>query len=89
MLTVHAKKRMQQRAIHPLMIELLYLYGREQHQSGTTMLFLDKRGRERALKALKDVKQRFEKLSDAYLVEADSDGTLITLGHRFQRVNKV
>lgn len=85
-MSTHARTRMQQRAIHPLMIDLLYRYGREQHQNGSTMLFFDKRARERALQALEDVKQRFDKLSDAYLVEADSDGTVITLGHRLQRI---
>ncbi len=86
MLSNHAMQRMQQRAIHPLMIDLLYRYGREQQQNGSTMLFFDRRARERALRALEDVKQRFDKLSDAYLVEADGDGTLITVGHRFHRI---
>jgi len=77
---------MQQRAIHPLMIELLYLYGREQQQNGSTMLFLDKRAREKAIQALQDVKRRFDKLCDAYLIEADSDGSVITVGHRVKRI---
>ena len=89
MLSNHAKQRMQQRAIHPLMIELLYLYGREKQQNGSTMLFLDKRAREKARQALLDVKRRFDNLSDAYLVEADSDGTVITVGHRLKRIKDV
>ena len=88
-ITDHANVRMQQRAIHPLMIDLLYRYGREQNRNGSRMLFLDKRARERALQALLDVKQRFDKLSDAYLVEADCDGTVITVGHRFKRIKDV
>ena len=86
MLSTHAKQRMQQRAIHPLMIDLLYRYGREQQQNGSTLLFFDKRARKRALQALEDVKQRFDKLSDAYLIEADGDGTVITVGHRLKRI---
>lgn len=89
MLTNHAKQRMQQRAIHPLMIELLYLYGREQHQNGSTILFLDKHARKKARQALADVKQRFDKLSDTYLVEADSDGSVITVGHRLKPIKEV
>ena len=89
MLSIHARQRMQQRAIHPLMIELLYLYGREEQQNGSTMLYMDKRARDKARKALKDVKQRFDKLSDAYLVEADGDGTVITVGHRNKRIKEV
>ena len=89
MLTNHAKERMQQRAIPPLMIELLYLYGREQHQNGSTMLFLDRRARKKARQALMDVKQRFDKLCDTYLVEADGDGTVITVGHRTKPIKDV
>jgi len=85
----HAEVRMQQRAIHPLMIELLYLYGREQQQNGSTMLFLDKRAREKARQALQDVNERFDKLCDAYLVQANGDGTVITVGHRAQRIKKI
>jgi len=84
-LTDHAQVRMQQRAIPPLMIELLYLYGREQQQNGSTMLFLDKRARDKAKQALQDVKQRFDKLCDAYLVQAEGDGTVITVGRHIKR----
>lgn len=86
MLSNHAMQRMQQRAIHPLMLDLLYRYGREQHQNGATTFYFDKRARECALRALEEVKQRFDKLSDAYLIEADDDGTVITVGHRFKRI---
>ena len=89
MLTNHAKQRMQQRAIPPLMIELLYLYGREQNQNGSTMLFLDRRARKKARQALMDVKQRFDKLCDTYLVEADGDGKVITVGHRTKPIKDV
>ena len=88
-LTHHAEARMQQRAIHPLMIELLYLYGREQQQNGSTMLFLDKRARDKARQALQEVKQRFDKLCDAYLVQADDDGTIITVGHHLKRFKNI
>jgi hypothetical protein len=30
--------------------------------------------------------QRFDKLSDAYLIEADDSGTTITVGHRVRRL---
>ena len=86
MLSKHAKHRMQQRAIPPLMVDLLYRYGREQQQRGSTVIFFDKRSRERARKALEDMTRRFDKLSDAYLVEADDSGQTITVGHRMRRL---
>ena len=85
MLSNHAKNRMQQRAIPPLILDLLYRYGREQQQSGATVLFFDKQSRKRVLKALEDITSRFDKLSDAYLIEADDGGTTITVGHRLRR----
>ena len=86
MMSNHASQRMQQRAIHPLMIDLLYRYGREQHQNGSTLLYLDSRARKQARRAIEDVKQRFDKLCDTYLVESEDDGVVITVGHRSKRV---
>ena len=86
MMSNHATQRMRQRAIHPLMIDLLYRYGREQHQNGSTLLFLDSRARKQARRAIEEVMQRFEKLSDAYLVESETDGVVITIGHRSKRL---
>ena len=85
MLSNHAKNRMQQRAIPPLIVDLLYRYGREQQQCGSTVLFFDKQSRKRVRKALEDVTSRFDKLSDAYLIEADGGDTAITVGHRLRR----
>jgi hypothetical protein len=48
-LTEHAAKRLQQRAIPPVVIDLLYRYGREQHQAGATVIFFDEKGRRKAL----------------------------------------
>ena len=77
---------MQQRAIPPLMVDLLYRYGREQRQNGSTLLFLDKKSRKQIRRALEDVMSRFDKLSDVYLVEADEAATTVTVGHRRERL---
>jgi len=86
MLSVHASKRLQQRAIHPLMIDLLYRYGRERQQNGAIVLFFDERSRRQARKALEELSRRFEKQCDAYLVESEDSGTVITVGHRKKRL---
>ena len=85
MLSNHAKRRLQQRAIPPLLVDLLYRYGREQRQYGSTVLFFDKNSRKHARKALQDVIERFDKLGDVYLVEADECSTTVTVGHRLKR----
>jgi hypothetical protein len=85
MLSNHAKKRMQQRAIPPLALDLLYRFGREHRQCGSTVLFFDKNSRKNVKKALEDVINRFDKLSDVYLVEADDYSTTVTVGHHLKR----
>lgn len=87
-LTQHAAKRLQQRALPPLVIDLLYRYGREQHQAGATVLFFDEKGRRKAREELKNALKRFDKLEDAYLVELAIDGRIVTAGHRNRRINR-
>jgi len=87
-ITKHARARMQQRNIPPLMIDLLYRYGREQSQDGATLLYLDERGRAHARDALLDVARRFDKLGSTYLVEGSEGGDLLTIGHRCRRIKR-
>jgi len=86
--TKHAEARMQQRAIPPLMVDLLHRYGREDYQNGSSICYLDKRGSQRALKALRETLDRFEKLSNTYVVLSADDGTEITIGHRTKRIRR-
>ena len=85
MYSKHAERRMQQRGIPPLLVDLLYRYGREQPQCGSTVLYFDKKSRKHARKALEDMIKRFDKLGDVYVVEAGDGSTTITVGHRLQR----
>jgi hypothetical protein len=85
MLSDHAKKRMQQRAIPLLAPDLICLFGREHQQCGSTIFFLDKNSKKKARKALEDLINRFDKLSDIYVVEADGCSTTITVGHHLKR----
>ena len=77
---------MQQRAIPPLMVDLLLRYGRESMTWEGTVVFLDDRARERARSALTDALDRFDKLSDTYLVEANDGTSVVTVGHRTERL---
>lgn len=88
-LTRHAAKRQQQRNVHPLVVDLLYRYGREKQQSGSTVLYFDQRARDRARAALSETLDRFDKLSHAYLVEARDSGAIVTTGYRCERLRDV
>jgi hypothetical protein len=79
---------MQQRAIPPLMVELLLHYGREAHTHEGTVVFLDDRARERVREALRDTLDRLDKLADAYLIQASDTGTVLTVGHRTKRLRR-
>lgn len=86
MITKHANQRMTERAISPVMVDLLYLFGAERHQNGSTVLYFDQKSRRRARKALEDTLRRFDKQSDAYVVRAADSGDTITVGHRTKRL---
>ena len=84
----HAEIRMKQRAIPQLMFDLVRRHGRQERQNGSSIRYLDKRGRKRALKELQDAIERFEKCADTYIVESSEDGTAITVGHRTKRIRR-
>lgn len=82
MLTDHASTRMQQRAIPPLIIDLLLLYGVEEHDGrGAIRRYFDKRTRRQLEHHLgRQIVRRIDDLLDAYLVEAGGD--IVTVGWR-------
>lgn len=84
----HARRRMQQRAIPSLMLEIVFTYGREELQDGASVVYLDRRARERAKRDIKDLLARFDKLEDTYLVAANDTGSIVTAGHRRHRVRR-
>jgi hypothetical protein len=86
-LTRHAQKRMQQRGINLQAIDYVLTYGREIHDHhGSCIVWLDKRCREKIGHAEGNkVIRSLHKHLNAYVV-VDSDGWIITVGHRYKRV---
>ena len=82
MYTKHAKTRMQQRGLSPFIIDLLVLYGDEEHDGrGGVRYSLNKKGRKRMRKDLgNSVYKKIKHLLDAYAVECD--GQIVTVGWR-------
>lgn len=86
-LTNHAQARKQQRSISDLEIELLMLYGSDQHQGeGVILTYLDKKGFERLERDIKRVYKRLEKLRHEYLINHGE--SVITVGHRFKPISR-
>ena len=87
-ITQHAAKRMQQRHLPPLIIDLLQRYGQIRNQAGATVFFFDEKGCKHAEIELRATLARLDKLRDAYLVEANDSKQVVTLGYRFKRVKE-
>jgi len=82
MLTKHAEKRLQQRAIPEEMLHLILIYGEEVAQKGGCHeLRLPKRAIKALRKDLKKVLRHLDSLSNAYFIEGAS-GEVITAGHK-------
>ena len=86
--THHAVARMQQRAVLPEIVDYLLDFGRcEHHQRGAQLYYLDRRARELVRRvAGTDAYRRMEHALDAYAV-VSGDGQLVTMGHRYKRIN--
>lgn len=83
-LTKHARIRLQQCAIPPLIIDWLCKYGRRlQGMNGTTVCFFDKDSRRSLASEVGHVVvRRLTDMMDAYLVL--SGDRIITVGHRYK-----
>jgi len=86
-LTRHAEVRLQQRAIPPILIDLLERHGSEIRSNGADLLFFDKTARKRLKRYLGRSFRHFETYLDAYVVISDQ-GSVVTAGHRSKRVNR-
>lgn len=80
--TQHATTRSQQRAIPPLVIDLLLDFGtREPAGDGTSKLFFDKPARRKVKAYVGHIARLLEEHVDVYAV-IGADTCVITVGHR-------
>jgi hypothetical protein len=86
-LTRHAQQRMQQRGINLQAIDYVLAYGREVHNHhGGCIIWLDKRCRQRIAQKEGDaVVRNLHKHLNVYVI-VNSDGKVITVGHRYRRI---
>ena len=90
MQTKHAQVRMQQRAIPPFVEQLLDDFGVKQFTGhGRIITYHSKESRRRMEREMgRDPVKRIEPYLDYYKVESSSDGTLITIAPRYQRLKR-
>ncbi len=85
-MTHHANTRSQQRAIPPMMIDLLLQFGKsESTGNGAETLFFDKQSRRRIAAYAGSLATLLNEHLDLFAVVSD-DMHIITVGHRFERI---
>lgn len=89
MMSKHASARRQQRAIPPILIDMLFDFGKcESAQRGTDLLYFDRAGKAQARAELQRNKStQFDHCLNAYVV-VSHDGNIITVGHLAKRINR-
>ena len=88
--TKHSACRAQQRGIPPVVVRLVQEFGRKSYDhNGAVVRYLDKQAR-RAIecKVGRSLMRRFNEFSDIYVVEAVGSGEILTVGHRYSRINR-
>lgn len=84
-LTKHAQTRTQQRAIPPMLIDLLLQFGSsERSGTGVSKVFFDKSSRRKVKAYAGSLARLLDEHLDVYAVVTD-DMTVITAGHRTGR----
>lgn len=85
----HAVAQMQQRAISESMIDYLIEWGRKAYDhKGGVILYFDKSLRAQWLRHVGEQRaKQFAHELDAYVVVSTS-GQVITVGHRYKRINR-
>lgn len=85
-LTKHAQSRTQQRAIPPMLIDLLLQFGSsERAGAGVSKVYFDKASRRKVKAYAGPLARLLDEHLDVYAVVAD-DLTVITTGHRTGRI---
>ncbi len=87
-LTTHARVRMQQRGISPAALGLLlHIDHRTSAPSGRRIVFVIRTQQTEAGRRGKCIRER-DRLKQLYAI-TDEQGTVVTVGHRYQRLRRI
>lgn len=88
-ITSHAARRLQQRGIPEGVLPLLMQFGAHEYDKrGAKLVYLTHKSRERIrLRVGAEHYSRLEPVLDIYAV-VDTEGTVVTVGHRTHRINR-
>jgi hypothetical protein len=86
-LTDHARARMQQRGIRGAALEALLDFGRVAHvDGGRDIVYFDKKAEARLARADRKAAREAARLFRTYAI-LGPDGMVVTVGHRYRRIN--
>lgn len=84
----HAAARLQQRAISPLLVDLLLEFGASVPSGdGTSKYYFDKSAKRRVKAYAGPIARVLDEHLDVYAVVTD-DAKVITVGHRYERIRR-
>ena len=87
-MTNHANTRSQQRAIPPMLIDLLLQFGKsEAAGNGVAKMFFDKQARKRVAAYAGPLARMLDEHLDLYAVVGQNQ-QVITVGHRLERIRR-
>jgi hypothetical protein len=87
-MTKHAEARRRQRAIPPILIDLLLQFGAtEKSGSGTSKFFFDKKARRKLQTYAGPIATLLDEHLNVYAV-VSADDSIITVGHRYERIRR-
>ena len=87
-LSTHARRRMQQRGLSAAALDALLDFGRIARAGrGRELVFFDRKARERLARAKALAAGESTRVCNSYAI-VGSDGTVVTVGHRFRRVQR-
>lgn len=86
----HGVIRQQQRGIPSSIVDLVLDYGRRAYDHhGGVVRYLDRRSRKQIETTVgREFMKRHGDYMDVYVVQSASDGSVITCGHRFAKINR-
>ena len=88
-MTRHASTRSHQRAIPPMLIDLLLEFGKSEYEGGgVAKVFFDKQARKRVAAYAGSLAPLLDEHLDMYAVVDQDSMRVITVGHRLERIQR-
>ncbi len=86
-LTKHAEIRVRQRAIPPVVVDWLELFGTVEHQADAELVYFDRHSLRKLASYTGGFSGRLENINNAYLIRGNN-GRILTAGYRDKHITR-